>query len=88
MDPVTRLVQRYFDRVLATMTTDGEVAAAFVQVQNMLQPPATLFHPRILRRVLRSRRQANVSAAAGTAIGRNAPHEPLGRSTAVRPSLR
>ncbi len=57
VDPVTRLVQRYFDRVLDAMTTDGEVAAAFVQVQNMLQPPTTLFHPKVARRVLLSHTQ-------------------------------
>jgi 2-polyprenyl-6-methoxyphenol hydroxylase-like FAD-dependent oxidoreductase len=55
-DPITRLIQHYFDRVLVTMTHNGEVAAAFAQVQNMLKSPAILFHPRIVWAVLRGSR--------------------------------
>ena len=57
-DPVTRLVQRYFDQVLVAMTDNGELAEAFAQVQNMLKSPATLFHPRIMWQVLRAGQHA------------------------------
>lgn len=57
-DAVTRLVQRYFDRVLVAMTDNGELAEAFAQVQNMLKSPATLFSPRIMWQVLRARQQS------------------------------
>ncbi len=53
-DPVTRLVQRYFDRVLEAMVDNGEIAEAFSQVQNMLKPPTSLFNPRIVWQVLRA----------------------------------
>lgn len=52
-DPVTRLLQRYVDLVLQTMVENGEVAARFSRVQNMLSSPAALFHPRVLWQVLR-----------------------------------
>lgn len=55
LDPLTRLIQRYFDLVLATMVNNGEVAEAFTHVQNMLAAPTTLFHPRIVGQVLRAR---------------------------------
>ena len=57
-DPVTRLVQRYFDQVLVAMADNGELAEAFAQVQNMLKSPATLFHPRIMWQVLRAGQHA------------------------------
>jgi len=63
-DPVTRMVQRYFDRVLAAMVDNGEVAQAFAQVQNMLQPPTTLFHPRIVWQVLRAKSSAHSANSA------------------------
>lgn len=52
-DPITRLMQRYVDLVLQTMVENGEVAARFSQVQNMLCSPASLFHPRVLWQVLK-----------------------------------
>jgi 2-polyprenyl-6-methoxyphenol hydroxylase-like FAD-dependent oxidoreductase len=52
-DAITRLIQRYLDRVLHTMPHNPTVAEAFYHVQNMLKPPTSLFHPRILWQVLR-----------------------------------
>lgn len=52
-DAVTRLIQRYLDRVLRTMPHNPVVAEAFYHVQNMLKPPTSLFHPRVLWQVLR-----------------------------------
>lgn len=52
-DPVTRLVQGYLDRVLAVAPHDPFVAEAFFHVQSMLRGPESLFHPRVLWRVLK-----------------------------------
>jgi 2-polyprenyl-6-methoxyphenol hydroxylase-like FAD-dependent oxidoreductase len=57
MDPITQLIQRYFDRVLATMMNNSEVAEAFSHVQNMLKPPTSLFNPRIVAQVLMAKPQ-------------------------------
>jgi hypothetical protein len=52
-DPMTRMVQHYLDRVLATMQYSATVAEAFLYVQNMLKPPTSLFHPKIMWQVLK-----------------------------------
>jgi 2-polyprenyl-6-methoxyphenol hydroxylase-like FAD-dependent oxidoreductase len=54
LDPVTQLIQRYFDLVLQTLISDGEVAETFSHVQNMLTPPSALFHPRVVGKVIRN----------------------------------
>lgn len=59
VDPVSRLMQGYFNAVLAAMAKDTVVAEAFFHVQNMLASPATLFHPRILWRVWQANRQGH-----------------------------
>jgi hypothetical protein len=46
-------VQHYLDRVLATMPYSSTVAEAFLYVQNMLKPPTSLFHPKIMWQVLK-----------------------------------
>lgn len=64
-DPVTRLVQRYLDQVLNRMPDSTIVAEAFFQVQHMLKPPTSLFHPRVLWQVLKPQAQpASVTATA------------------------
>jgi 2-polyprenyl-6-methoxyphenol hydroxylase-like FAD-dependent oxidoreductase len=68
-DPITRLIQGYFDRVLASMVHSSEVAAAFAQVQNMLASPATLFHPRIVWQVFQpTHKQETTGPAPATSI--------------------
>ncbi|CAN5473874.1 hypothetical protein BH10CHL1_BH10CHL1_44940 [soil metagenome] len=52
-DPMTRMVRHYLDRVLATMPYSAAVSEAFLYVQNMLKPPTSLFHPKILWQVLK-----------------------------------
>lgn len=63
-DRITRLIQRYLDRVLRTMPHNPVVAEAFYHVQNMLKPPTSLFHPRILWQVLRPQAQPPTAPAA------------------------
>ncbi|MEZ4862745.1 MAG: FAD-dependent monooxygenase [Caldilineaceae bacterium] len=55
-DPVTRLVNRYFDQVLGALPHNPMVAEAFFHVQNMLKEPTSLFHPRMLWEVWRTQR--------------------------------
>jgi 2-polyprenyl-6-methoxyphenol hydroxylase-like FAD-dependent oxidoreductase len=43
-----RLVQWYFDRVIKLARRDPHASRAFNKVVHLLQPPASLFHPRIL----------------------------------------
>ncbi len=57
----TRPLQRYLDHVRQLAIEDAAVNRAFLEVMHLLQPPATLFRPRIARAVLRrlvSRRTA------------------------------
>lgn len=54
---VERLIQRYLDEVFSTIPGDPIVAEAFFQVQNMLKPPTTLFHPAIAYRVWQNQRR-------------------------------
>jgi 2-polyprenyl-6-methoxyphenol hydroxylase-like FAD-dependent oxidoreductase len=43
-----RLAQRYFDRVIRLACTDPDASRAFGQVVHLIDPPASLLHPRIL----------------------------------------
>jgi hypothetical protein len=52
----TRLVNRYIARVHRAASRDPAVAARFIRVAGLLDAPATLMAPDILRRVLPNRR--------------------------------
>ncbi len=54
VDPISRLMQGYFNAIIQTMADDTVVAEAFFHVQNMLRSPLSLFHPRILWRLWRA----------------------------------
>ena len=45
-------LNRYIARIQRVTQTDEVVCAAFINVMSLLKPPTTLFHPRILWRVL------------------------------------
>jgi hypothetical protein len=47
----TSLVNRYLDRVHEAASTDRTVCRTFFDVANLLAPPTSLFHPRIVARV-------------------------------------
>jgi hypothetical protein len=49
---VTRLMHRYFDGVMAAAAHDPSIHRAFMEVLQLLKPPATLFSPRIVAQVL------------------------------------
>lgn len=51
--PGTDMVNSYLSRLLRRAHTDGELRDAFGRVLMMERPPATLFYPRILWRVLK-----------------------------------
>jgi hypothetical protein len=52
---VTRLQHRYLDRVATAATRDLATADGFAQVMGLLARPASLFTPRILAAVARTR---------------------------------
>ena len=43
-----RAMQRYIDRVIRLATVDSYAQRRFIEVIHLLQPPSSLFHPRIL----------------------------------------
>ena len=51
--PKTRLLGTYVDRLHATAATDADLAAAFLRVAALVDPPTALMNPRIALRVLR-----------------------------------
>jgi flavin-dependent dehydrogenase len=53
-----RLLYRYADQVLAAANGNQHVQAAFLRVLHLLDPPAALFHPRVLLPVLTGRHAA------------------------------
>jgi flavin-dependent dehydrogenase len=60
--PMTRVMHRYIDRVIAVATVDNVVLDAFIGVVHLVEPPSALFRPPILARVLRGpRREASVA---------------------------
>lgn len=50
--PLTRLANWYFSRVLHLATRDLDTYRRFFLTTHMLKPPTTLLHPRVLARVL------------------------------------
>ncbi|MCX6046807.1 MAG: FAD-dependent monooxygenase [Chloroflexi bacterium] len=52
-DRITQMINGYMERVIRTMPYNIAVADAFFHVQNMLKPPTSLFHPKVLWNVLR-----------------------------------
>jgi 2-polyprenyl-6-methoxyphenol hydroxylase-like FAD-dependent oxidoreductase len=54
-DLATRLLQRYFDRLIDVAAEHPGVNRAFLEVSNLRQPPSTLFKPSVVLPVLRGR---------------------------------
>lgn len=48
-----RIASWYLPKVLNTLPHDSEVHKAFIKVQNLVEPPTSLFHPKIAVRVMR-----------------------------------
>ena len=46
--PAARFLQKYFDRVIKLACRDARAGRAYIEVAHLLQPPASLFRPRIL----------------------------------------
>ena len=53
--PGTDFINWYVGHVQRAVTRDSRVYAAFLKVMNLIEPPASLLHPRVVWRVLRSR---------------------------------
>jgi hypothetical protein len=63
--PLTlRLTNAYLERLLTAAEQDPLVAGIYNQVGDLLAPPESVLHPRVLWRVLRGSRQAATPTAA------------------------
>jgi 2-polyprenyl-6-methoxyphenol hydroxylase-like FAD-dependent oxidoreductase len=51
--PITRLMHWYMNRVIETVAVNNDVYMAFSATLHLLKPPASLFHPSVMGRVLR-----------------------------------
>jgi 2-polyprenyl-6-methoxyphenol hydroxylase-like FAD-dependent oxidoreductase len=67
LNPVTKLVQSYFDLVMKALVHNPQVAEAFSHVLQMISPPTILFRPAIFFQVLQAawkrRRQPSTRGA-------------------------
>jgi 2-polyprenyl-6-methoxyphenol hydroxylase-like FAD-dependent oxidoreductase len=61
LDPATRIMHRYANRVLEVANGNPKVNSAFVNVVNLRHPPTSLFHPRVLLPVLARHRAPPVT---------------------------
>jgi 2-polyprenyl-6-methoxyphenol hydroxylase-like FAD-dependent oxidoreductase len=61
--PGTDVINRYVDRVQRAVLRDATVHLAFLDVMNLTKAPTSLFHPRVLWRVLRAHRAVDAPAA-------------------------
>lgn len=60
--PGTDFINRYVERVHKATHNDTVVYGAFLHVMNLMKPPASLFHPKIVWRVLRNKPSVPQSA--------------------------
>ncbi len=74
----TRLLQRYADGVLRAAMEDRRANAAFLDVLNLLAPPAALFRPGVLAAVLRTALRDRGRATGGPRLPPAAPQAPPG----------
>lgn len=58
-----RLVNAYVDRVQAVAEHDPDIAQRFLQVVSLVEPPASLFRPTVVRRVLARHRPVTSAPA-------------------------
>src|SRR5258706_13400020 len=64
--PSMRITNRYLDRVMIAAETDPLVAGRFMRVVGLLDPPAALLHPSIVRRVVWANRPRRTSPRLGS----------------------
>lgn len=62
--PKVRLLNRYVAAVQAAGAVDPQVGIAFLRVITLIEPPPSLLHPRVVRRVLAARRRPAPAAPA------------------------
>jgi 2-polyprenyl-6-methoxyphenol hydroxylase-like FAD-dependent oxidoreductase len=60
VSPVTRLMHRYFDRLIGVAAENEHVNSAFGDVVNMISPATSLFRPSVLIPVLRGARDGGL----------------------------
>jgi len=67
--PGTDFINRYVAKVHRATLHDEVVGLAFLKVMNLMAPPPSLFHPRIVWRVLRARPSTTPTLIPQTAAG-------------------
>jgi 2-polyprenyl-6-methoxyphenol hydroxylase-like FAD-dependent oxidoreductase len=67
--PGTDFINRYVAKVHRATLHDEVVGLAFLKVMNLMAPPPSLFHPRIVWRVLRARPSSSPNLIPQTAAG-------------------
>ena len=60
--PGTDFINQYVAKVHRVTLHDEVVGEAFLKVMNLMAPPPSLFHPRIVWRVLRGKRPSPITA--------------------------
>lgn len=70
---LARLTQKYMNQVLRMMPSDADLTLAFIEVMNLRQRPASLFHPKIVWKVVRGSRDKD----AGKQLQRLADLQPV-----------
>lgn len=68
-----KLVNKYLDRVLAAVSDDPIVSAAFLRVLNMVDEPQALFSPRLMPRMLLGRRRRPATVPNAFVIDEQSP---------------
>jgi hypothetical protein len=67
----TRILNRYVARLHAASHHDARVGTAFLEMANLRKPPATLFTPAVLSRVIRHGRDRRQPSRPGPALRRS-----------------
>jgi 2-polyprenyl-6-methoxyphenol hydroxylase-like FAD-dependent oxidoreductase len=64
---ITQVAQSYLERLVNQMPYNPVVAKAFIEVMNLVKPPTSLFHPRLIMMVARTGRNPKPQSTAGIA---------------------
>ena len=52
--PLVRFLNWYLDKLHVAAHTDAQVSIAFLKVINMIAPPPSMLHPRIIARIIKA----------------------------------
>jgi hypothetical protein len=66
--PFIRFINWYIGKLHIAAQTDSQVSTAFLKVINMLAPPPSILHPRIIWRVIKGNLQQNEPQPSATQL--------------------